>query len=103
MSTGIPRVVRRVTQVTCFAQHSGTSRRGSTEYECTIFLANARVNRLERTCAVNQNGRAPSLRLISSSPGIYAVSWGPGELLGRFVFVLGFPVVLILACGFACF
>ncbi len=101
LGAGVP-TSAKVHQVACSENHYGTNRRGSTEYECTLFLTNAQQDRIERTCAANHTGRIPTLRLISTNPDEYAVSWGASELISRYVFILVFPAVFIVAFGVAC-
>lgn len=79
-----------------------TSHRGHTEYECTIFPTGGPISRIERTCAVNRSGQIPTLRLLSENPVQYAVSWGPWDLFSRYVFILGFPLLLVFGFGCAC-
>lgn len=47
-------------------------------------------------------GRIPMLRLISTNPDEYTVSWGTSELISRYLFVLVFAAVFIVAFGVAC-
>lgn len=96
---GQPTAVR-VHQVSCFSRRYGTGRTGMTEWDCSIYPATG--PRIERTCAFNRTNKIPTLRIVSTDPFQYAVSWGPWELLSRYIFTLGFPMLIVFGFGFAC-
>jgi hypothetical protein len=55
------------------------------------------------SCFGNQTGRIPTLRLVASNPDRHAVSWGIREQFTRYVYVLGYSILVVVGFGVACF